>query len=197
VKEIDFKNEILTLLLADELEAQLNGKEITTFRASQRKDVRDIWIINDVNEDIAYEDLPLKYLFYPDIPNYEQQHLLQYLSKEVMEDSSIVSRLIKTYQNYENLLGKYQISDINFIDITNNAIIQCIQLLEKAIIQKDQKLVDKYSLWLRFAIVKALIIKNNMVEKILSKYPFFEKEIDNYIDAMKKYNTDTQIKNVQ
>ncbi len=164
-----------------------SSNELREFKAFQNHSVSDMWNISDLNTDIDVDDLDLYYFAPTQSVNIEQKHLFKYLQPNAIESVEYTYNLRPIFEKYKDLLDKFEIKEISLKELTTNAVLQIILLLNEAIQSKDDKLIKKYTIWLRFAFVKSIVTKNEWFGRWLEKYSHdYIKPIYELINVLKK-----------
>ena len=149
-----------------------SSKELRTFIAFQNHSLSDMWNISELDTSIDIEDLNLYYFAPTKSLEIEQKHLFQYLHPDIIENKEYNSHLLPIFEKYKDLLYKFKIKEISLKELTTNAVLQIIFLLNEAMQYNDDKLIKKYSIWLRFAFVKSIVTKDEWFGRWLEKYSF-------------------------
>jgi hypothetical protein len=159
-----------------------SSDKLRVFKAFQNHSVSDMWNISDLNTDIDTDDLDLYYFAPTQSVKIEQKHLLKYLNSDIIENKEYTSNLLPIFEKHKECLDKFKIKEISLKEITTNAVLQIIFLLNEAIQSNDDKLIKKYTIWLRFAFVKSIVTINEWFGRWLEKYEFhYIEPIDNFI----------------
>lgn len=167
-----------------------DSNKLTEFKAFQNHSVSNMWRISDLNTNIDVDDLELYYFAPTQSVNIQQNHLLRYLQPDEIESKEYTHNLLPIFEKYKDLLGSFSIKEISLKELTTNAVLQILFLLNEAIHSNDDKLIIKYTIWLRFAFVKSIVMKRKRFGKWLEKYPKdYIKPVNELINILKLKNS--------